>query len=247
MVSPLYYDMFQVAKKYGGGTKLAFLYCAESPVCPVGVASAAKKAGVDITYTSAISATAPGYTAPCLAAKASGAKSINIADASALILEAMKDCIQQSYHPLLIAVDGQVASTWASSPAAQGARIFQNDAPFSDTSNSGIKQMQKALEKYAPGLMKSSLYDENVVYAWAAGMLFKAAAQAAHLGNDAKSAQVVNGLYDLKSDTLGGVAPPLSYQRGKKHTIDCGFVEGVQNNAFFLPQGQTQVCAPAGT
>jgi branched-chain amino acid transport system substrate-binding protein len=242
-VDAMYADMFKVGQKYGGGSKMAFLYCVESPVCPVGVAPAAKAAGVKITYSEGISATAPSYTAPCLAAKQSGATMINIADASAIILRAMSNCVSQSYHPLLLAVDGQVASPWAATSAASGARIFENDAPFSDTSNPAVQLMQTELNKYAPGLVGSPLYDENVVYAWAAGLLFTAAAKAGHLGNGATATDVVNALYDLSGTTLGGIAPPLQYTRGQAHTISCGFVLGVRSGGFFMPQGQSQVCA----
>jgi branched-chain amino acid transport system substrate-binding protein len=105
--------------------------------------------------------------------------------------------------------------------------------------------MINALDKYQPGVSTSATYGENDVFSWVSGLLFTAAAKAANLGNNATPAQLVTGLYALHNETLGGMAPPLTFtNNGKGHQIYCAFVQGVQNNQFVMPQGQTLSCAP---
>ncbi len=234
-----------------GFTKFAELYCAESPACAQSVPlikAIAPTQGVSLVYTASVAAASPDYTAPCLAAKAAGAQYMGIGDNSSVIIRVATSCMQQGYTPTQVGTDGSVTATWATSPAMDGALAVQNDAPFSDTANPGIQTMIAALNKYQPGVYTSPTYGENDVYAWTSGLLFTAAAKAANLGNSATGAQVISGLYDLHNETLGGMAPPLSYANdGKGHQIYCSFVQGVQNGQFVMPQNQTLTCAPPAT
>jgi branched-chain amino acid transport system substrate-binding protein len=231
-----------------GFNKYGNLYCAESPACaqsvPLIKAMAAAQ-GVSVVYSASVSASAPDYTAPCLAAKSAGVQYMGIGDNSSTIIRVATSCQQQGYTPLQVGTDGSVTSQWATSPAMQGALAVQNDVPFSDTSNPGMQSMISALNQYAPGIVNGPTWGENDVYAWVSGQLFAAAAKAANLGNNATSAQVVTGLYSLQANTLGGMAPPITYtNNGKGHQIYCSFVQGVENNQFTAPQGSNLSCAP---
>jgi branched-chain amino acid transport system substrate-binding protein len=233
-----------------GLTKMAELYCAESPACAQSVPlfkALSKIAGVDIVYTGAVAAASPDYTAPCLAAKSAGSEYMSIGDNSGTVIRVATSCMQQGYTPLQVGVAGTVTGEWASSPAMQGSLAAQPDVPFAPSSNPGIQTMINALNKYEPGVVTSPTFGQNDVFSWVSGLLFTAAAQAAHLGNNATSAQVVGGLYDLHGATLGGMAPPLTFTNtGKGHQIYCAFVQGVENHQFVMPQGQALTCAPQG-
>jgi branched-chain amino acid transport system substrate-binding protein len=234
-----------------GFSKFAYLYCAESPACAQSVPlykGLGAAQGVSVVYTAAVAASSPDYTAPCLAAQSAGAQYISIGDNSSVILRVASSCSQQGFNPLKVGTDGSVTGAWATSPAMQGALAVQNDAPFSDTANPAIQTMITALDKYAPGVTTSESWGENDVFAWASGLLFAAAAEAANLGTNATPAQVVSGLYALHNNNLGGIAPPISYtNNGKGHQIYCSFVQGVEGNKFTAPQGQALTCAPVTT
>ncbi len=231
-----------------GLTKMAYFYCAETPSCAQGVAfnkALSAMQGGQLVYSGSIAAAAPDYTAQCLAAKDAGAQVLSIAHASAVVVRVATSCSQQGFNPLKTGDDGEVAANWATSPAMQGALSAQNVAPINDTSNPAVQTMIQALDKYQPGVTKAPSWGMNDVYAWASGQLFAAAAKAANLGDGATSAQVVSGLYKLHDETLGGIAPPLNFtNNGKGHNIYCSFVQGVENNQFTMPQGDTLTCAP---
>lgn len=240
----LFYGTVLAAKK-AGGTKVAFLYCSEAAECtPTPVAQAGKALGLPLVYSAQISASAPNYTAPCLAAKAAGANVLGIGDASSIDLRVAASCLSQGYHPIEMASDGAPSETWATSPAMQGAVIAQNDTAFSNTSLPAMKTFEEALRKYAPGLLDSNLYGEDVVFEWASGQLFKAAAEAAHLGSNPTPQEVTKGLYDLKGDTLGGIAPPLTFSPGQGHQIKCFFIQGINHDTFTMPYGNKTFCQP---
>ena len=56
--------------KTAGATNIGDIYCAESPVCAMSVPvfkAAGKQLGVPLTYSAEVAATAPNYTAQCVA------------------------------------------------------------------------------------------------------------------------------------------------------------------------------------
>jgi branched-chain amino acid transport system substrate-binding protein len=92
--------------------------------------------------------------------------------------------------------------------------------------------------------LTAASWGENDVYSWASGQLFAAAAKAANMGDNPTAAQVTQGLSSLHGETLGGLAPPLTFASGQNHEIYCEFVQGVSNNQFVQPQGDNLSCAP---
>jgi branched-chain amino acid transport system substrate-binding protein len=84
--------------KQAGATSLADFYCAESAQCQSSVPlikTAGQSLGVPVVYSASISATAPNYTAQCVAAKQAGVKAIFIGDSITVIDRVATDCSQQ--------------------------------------------------------------------------------------------------------------------------------------------------------
>jgi branched-chain amino acid transport system substrate-binding protein len=92
------YEILEAAKKVGA-TKLGVFYCAEAPACAQAVtamkSTAPKVGGIDVIFDASILASAPSYTAQCLAAKSKGVDALFIADAPAPSLAAAASCAQQ--------------------------------------------------------------------------------------------------------------------------------------------------------
>ncbi len=235
------------AAQRAGVKKLGMVYCSSDPVCaelakPIQQAASAN--GVKAGFAGAISETAPNYTAPCLAAKQSGADGIFVAESSTVALSFESSCQAQGYHPIYIAEDGAVAASWLSAAGFQGSVNVENNLPATDTSNSAVAAMTSALNKYAPGTTTSSTYGPSSTGIWAAGMLFADAAKAGNLGNNPTSAELLNGLYALNGDTLDGLAPPLTFHRGQPTSVGCWFYLGISNHQWTTPYGGNSYCAP---
>jgi branched-chain amino acid transport system substrate-binding protein len=230
--------------------KMGLLYCAESPDCSQlvqPIKTDAASSGVDLVYDTSISATAPSYTAPCLAAESAGAKSLFIGDAVSVLLSVAKDCVTQGYKPLLIGDDGAVAPDFATAPGWSNDMIaVQPNIPFSVKDTPATKTMYDAFDKYQPGFTSNPNYNELGVETWTAGLLFQAAATAGKLGVSGAptTTEVYNGLYSaaLKGTTLGGMVPPLDFVQGKVFSNGCWFFMRTQDGHFTTPYGLTPEC-----
>jgi branched-chain amino acid transport system substrate-binding protein len=233
------------AAKRDGVTVLGLVYCSSDPVCAElakPVQAAAKAIGIKAPFASAIPDSAPNYTAPCVAAKEAGVNGIFAAESSTVVLSFVSSCSAQGYTPKYLAEDGAVASSWLTSAGLQGLVSIENNLPAEDTSNPAVQTMTAALNKYEPGTVSSPDYGPGATGVWASGMLLAAAAQAGNIGATPTSADLLAGLYSLKSETIGGLSPPLTFQKGKPTSVDCWFYLGIQNHKFSSPYGTGSFC-----
>ena len=69
-----------------------------------------------------------------------------------------------------------------------------------------------------------------------------AAGRAGHLGATPTAAQFTNGLESFKGETLGGLAPPLTFAKGKAHPVPCFFLMGIKNEKFVTLNGGRYAC-----
>ncbi len=234
-----------------GATKLAILYCAESPDCSeltAPIKSAGARVGVQTVYTSEISVTSPSYAAPCLAAQQAGAKAMFVGDAVTVLLAVAKDCTKQGYNPVLIGDDGAVAPSFASATGwSNGMIAEQPNIPFFVNNTPATETMYNAFKQYEPGFTTNVNFNELAVEAWSAGKLFEAAAQDGKLGvgGQATTDQLYNGFYSpaLQGNTLGGLSSPVHFTQGKPNTNDCWFWMRTSNGKFTTPYGLAPVCA----
>jgi branched-chain amino acid transport system substrate-binding protein len=242
-VLALNYGALALAKKQG--PKYAFFYCAEAPVCAQASSlfkALGTAAGVSVVVTQGVSATATSYSAQCNAVKSSGADSYQLGVSVAVVTRVSQECKRNGVSARLIGTDGNITQETLSSPGEQGMIAAEMDFPFADSSTEATRTFQAAMKQYAPGL--GSQLGPNAVYSWVSGQLLAAAVKASN-STDITSASIKQGLYALpKGETLGGIAPPLSFTPGKPARINCYFVEGVDHNQLTEPQGLTTSCAP---
>lgn len=215
--------------KQKGLHNFGILYCAEQPIClqVVGLAKAgAAIAGGGISVTGiAVAATAPNYDAPCLKLQSSNVQAVFFATTTQVGLRAAEQCVQAGYKPLFFSsTSGTFTSSWLQVSSLNGTVVTGGNANYLDPSIPAVKTMYDAFNKYAPGLTTSPEFAGNDMWAWAGGLLFNAAAKAANLSPTSTAADVKKGLYALKNETLGGLAPPLSYTPGKASPPSCYFI-----------------------
>jgi branched-chain amino acid transport system substrate-binding protein len=236
------------AVKQAGATKFALIYCAEAVQCQEGIAplqAAAKGAGLSVVATEEVSASAPNYTAQCLAAQQAGATVLFTADAQTVDEKVIQDCYTQGYKPKVV-IDGEILlPSLTTTPAINQATYFTvPNLPYF-AKNAAITAMNTALKKYAPGVLKDVNYGELPMETWVAGKMFQAAATAGHLGANGAptSAQLIKGLDSLHGATLGGLAPPLTFTAGKPHPVDCWYYALLKNGKYSTPFGLKPVCS----
>jgi branched-chain amino acid transport system substrate-binding protein len=237
---------FALAKQ-DGKKVFGTIYCAESPICAqlVPVANGLAPLYGLKSYTAKISATAPSYTAPCLAAKSAGVDAMFVADNSPIVLRFVAACAQQGYTPQQVSSTQTATSAWLSDSTLNGAQLTALNANGYDTSTPAIATFQAALKKYAPSAINGSAFSGEEINPWSGGLLFQAAAKAAHLTPSSTPADVKKGLYALKNETLDGVAPPLNFTPGKPSFIPCWFAQEVKDGKFASLNGDRPSCLTA--
>lgn len=214
---PVTLGTVDLAKK-AGLKHFGVVYCAESPVCAQVVPLASLAAKLDgLTITSAkISGTAPNYTAPCLQLKSAGVDSLFVADNAPIVSRFIAACAQQGYKPRQMSQFAAGDTSWLKDPNFQKILLTGYNANTFDPSLPAVAQFQAALNKYIPGLLTNGQLSPDAIFPWAGGKLFEAAAKAGHLTPSSTPADVKRGLYALKNETLGGLAPPLTSHRASQ-------------------------------
>ena len=233
--------------KEAGATNLAYVYCVESPVCASGIPilqASGKQLGVPLVYKAAISASAPNYTAECIAAQQQHVTAIFVADSQAP-LEEFADCSKQGYYPTYVSEGTGFGLGQASSPGLEkGLWSEYSDFPFW-ANTPATQKMNAALDKYYPGLRTNQqIFSQTSVNAWPAGLLIGAAVQGGNLSatETPSPAEITTGLESLHGDTLGGFAPPLTFAAGQPHSINCWYVGHVANGIPQLSNNGKATC-----
>ena len=230
-----------------GKQSLGVMYCAETPACAqfVPLATAVGKLfGLKVTATS-ISATAPSYAAPCLTFKGADVNALFVADNGSIVQRVVADCSQQGYRPLEVTEEAAATSAMLKDSQLAGTLAAGTDADPLDSSLPAVREFREALAKYYPGLLNSAGFTQDDFYPWVGGKLFEAAAKAADIGPASTPAELKAGLYSLKNDTLGGIAPPLTYTRGKPYFSPCWFSARIEKGTLISLHGNRPVCLSA--
>ena len=237
-----------VAAKKAGAKSIAFFYCAETPGCAESVPSIralAKTLKTPLVYTTQIAYASPNYVAQCLAAKQSGAQALIVVEAALVVQSAVADCARQGYTPTDVVDGSAVALSDTSTPGLRDNLLaIQSDIPFSVKANPGMEAMRAALHKYAPSVLTSPSFGETIIFQWVSGQLLAAAVKSAHLksGEPVTSAEIKTGLYSLHGETLGGMAPPLTFRKGAAHPVNCWFWMRLKGGEFTTPYGLKTTC-----
>lgn len=229
------YAVIKTAKQ-AGATNLANVYCAESPDCAQSVPpfeATGKQLGLPVTYNAEVSATAPNYTAQCVAAQQQHVSAVFIGDASVIIARIATDCAQQGYNPIYITEGAGFGLNEASAPGLKDHLWTEFPAIPFFANTPAVKAANTAINKYYPGLQKPSniFYSEVGFMSWVSGVLLETALKAGGLTakGTPSAAEVTHGLDSLKGTTLGGLTVPLTFTAGKPHNVSCWFTVRVQN------------------
>jgi branched-chain amino acid transport system substrate-binding protein len=235
--------------KTAGAANLGDLYCAESVICKEAISQAksdGQQLGLPLIFTPSISATAPNYTAQCVAAQQAHVQSILLGLGPQVAVKVGADCARQGYHPIYLG-----GGTGFSNLYVQTAGVNENfwpevpDLPFTDTTPS-VQEMNAAVDKYYPGLRaNANLWAESSAIAWPSGLLLEDAVKAGGLSQSdtPSNTEIVQGLQALKGDTLQGWAPVgLTFAAGQPHPVDCWYTLVVKNGTVTQTNNGKPTC-----
>ena len=234
------YGVLANAQKLGG--KYALMYCAEAPICAQSVPLVkvfASAQGGSVVLAEAVSASAPNYTAVCQAVISSGATTYQVAQIGPIALRIADACVSQGVKATMLQAAGVASSDWLTHPSVNGEQNVEVDAPFFTSSTPGMKAYNALLAKYNLG----NGGEGNGVQLYAGAKLFEAAVGAVGKA-PVTSKSLKTALWSMKSQTLDGLTPPLTYTQDKPTSVNCYFTSGIKEGKWILPNGMTTACAP---
>jgi Periplasmic binding protein len=204
--------------------------CACAQALPL-LRTTGETSGLPLVYQAEVSATAPNYTAQCVAAQQKHVAAAQIGNVTPVAQKIGANCNQQGYDPIYVSEGAMFGSPFVTTAGLKNNSWFEfADQPyFADIP--AYRAMDAAVDKYYPGLRSNaSEWAEQSTFSWPSGILLQDAVKAGGLGpSDVPSAaEIVTGLVSLKGDTLQGTAPPLTFASGQAHKVDCWFVGRVQ-------------------
>lgn len=230
----------QLAKvKTAGKTRFGNLYCTEQPSCGQVndlLRSAAPKAGVVFAYDKAATAD-QDFTAACLAAKEAAVEVLQLDGVS--VDRVTRDCSRQQFTPTYGIVGDAKAQLEV--PELDGALGTLPAFPAFFVGPE-TKDFRAAMRRYAPSLAPTVVSSE----AWLAGLAFRLAVERADVASPTR-ADVVRGLLTFQGETLGGLAPPLSYgPAGQRNPAQrCYYLFTIEGGNYVASQGLKPECEPA--
>jgi len=225
---------------FAGSKTYALLYCSENPNCaqavPLTKAYAAPNQ-IQVTYTGAVSAAAPNYTAQCLAAKSSGATAMFTAAASSSAIERIAaNCSAQGYDPVQITASGTVPDAALTMPGFSNVVGTVNTFPYFLNTTQATQLFHQVMDSYL-----SSAQRPTVVAAVWTGMA-EFGAVAANAGDTPTTQAIYSGLYGLNGSTIGGLAPPLTFKQGQPNQVNCFYQIKSSNGKYVAVNGDQSTC-----
>ena len=214
-----------------GRTQLGVMYCEEVTPCPVQFNhlknGGAQADGANLVWSSTYSVTQSDFTSQCIqAAQAKVNVIFLMGDANSLNRMAT-NCSSQNFHPLYEASSIGVSASVQSDANLQG--MIGSIATFAwmDSATPAQQAYQQAIKQYAPSLVPSEASTEE----WTSGMLLQAASK--FLGAGPTSAQVMQGLYTISNNDLGGLTAPITFTANANPVVaPCAFYITLQNDKF---------------
>ncbi len=234
------------AAKAAGATSVGEVYCAELAVCQAleGLSkTAAQKLGVSFAYGGSAAASAPNFTAQCVAAKQANVDALILNLTPQTVERFAADCKTQNYTPTIIQEQGGVNTKMFTAPGMSNLWMTFGNYPFF-VSSPAVNTMNAAINKYFPGLQSTAGYSGFAEQGWAGGLLLEAAVKGGGLtaSGTPSSAEIIQGLNTMSGNTLGGITAPLTFRAGQAHPIDCWFTAKEQNGATSIVNNGQLTC-----
>ncbi len=215
------YGYVEAGISYHGETALGDVYCLEVPQACQQIDKAFNELVKTVTIngkkatnkkSTQVSITSPSYTSQCQGFKDAGVKVLAMTFDAASQKRLVQSCNSVSYRPKLIAYPLGVGNEkqFLGEPLLGNTYIPLNTFAWMANSTPAEKYYQSSVKRFNPGFTTG----DAAGLGWTSGaLLVKAGAKLT--GNDSTTTkELLDGLYALKADNLGGLTAPLTFRRG---------------------------------
>jgi branched-chain amino acid transport system substrate-binding protein len=223
-----------------GKKKLGSLICVEADTCnqtDEAIARDAKAGGFDHVYRARSTVAQPDFTAECLAARNAGVEVLFVALDQASLGRVGRACGRQAYKPVFAMCGPCSADFHKEDPNLDGSIAESTVFPDFQTGTPATDEFQQAFAALGKGLGKGS----GIPLGWVTGKLLEKAG--ANLPEPPTTQALLEGLWTIKSDTLGGLTAPLNFTRDKPPApVACWFAMAIANSRWTSPDNFNLNC-----
>jgi branched-chain amino acid transport system substrate-binding protein len=223
--------------------KLGILYCREAATCAVQMNSFKKLLpwnGLEEVYEAQVSLAQPDYTAEMLQAQRAGAEVILLLIDSASAARVAQSAHRQGYQPIF-------AGTYnlnqdlilAGAKELEGLLLTSRTPPWD--SSPKLQMYRDAMDRYQPKSYRGDLGGGVFVV----GKMIEEKI-GPFIGEPPTTAQILQGLYALHDETLGGLLPGVGFIHGEHFTTNQCVVPVKLTGGKFVAHDAAEsfVCAP---
>ncbi len=227
--------------KAGGKSKMGLVTCSDgAQVCEDIQRKApgyAAKYGLQLVYQGEASLAAPDFTSNCLAARDAGVELLMLAMDANSYQRFGRSCANISYRPLFGIPQPVMLEDLARDPNLQGSPGMTYTAPAFLEGNAAIAEFRAALGRYSP----STYLNGSATLGWTAAKLLQAVAP--RLSNPPRPADVLDGLWSLNGNDLGGLTAALRFRRDQPTVpATCYWQVVVKDQKYQSPDGGQRHC-----
>lgn len=240
------------AAKLEGAKSVGVMVCAEVAACAQAAdpfKAVAPTLGLKFGGVQTVSASAPDYSAQCLAMKQAGVDTVDLFLAGPTAVRVAGNCATQGYNPHW--VDPVADASLPSVPAFNGLVSADYLSPWFLNDTPGQKLFQQVVgSQISDHSAGSKLYGEDAVTQWASYRIFQLAATTATTGGAqltrASLAAALKAMPQSET-TLDGLAGPDDYTLPNTQQGDCFYIIGINNGQWTTPEGTGYKCIPAAS
>jgi branched-chain amino acid transport system substrate-binding protein len=150
-----------------------------------------------------------------------------------------QSCAGVNFRPKFFAAAATLGPQLALNPLLDGMGGGMQVAPWFATDDPGVAEYQRALTRYAPGVSP----DAATITGWVSAKLFQLAAK--NLSEPPTTADILNGLWSLKNNDLGGLTNPLTFTKDQNAPrAFCYWLVELHDGKWGTPAGTQRVCRP---
>ncbi|HVW35568.1 MAG TPA: ABC transporter substrate-binding protein, partial [Acidimicrobiia bacterium] len=219
-----------------GKTRLGNLTCLEAPVCArmYEMADRASKFGVTNVYRAQASLAQPDYTSQCQAAESAGVQVLVVTLDANSVKRLLRSCNTVNFHPILAVTATAIPEADA---ALDGVTLQHSEYPWFLTNNPAVVEYQSVIRKFSPGLRPSA----TGLSGWVSAKLFELAAE--HLSEPPASDSLLEGLWTIRDNDMGGLTQPLTFDRDRNAPrVVCYWGVKIEGGDFVSTDGGKRTC-----
>ena len=200
----------------------------------------AKDLGLEVVYQGRASIAQPDYTAECISARRAGAEMFMLLMDSNSTRRLVSSCVRQGYRPVFFNGATNLLDDWKEDPNLEGFIGNSQIFPYFQKGTPATDEFQQVILSQGKGL----LLGVGTALGWTAGKLLEKAG--AKLPEPPTREALLDGLWSIKNDTLGGLTLPLTFHRDRPATPrSCWFNIAIKNASWVSPDGVKLQCYPA--